>query len=110
MQIKISFLGAARNVTGSRFLVETNGSRVLVDCGLYQEREFADRNWDPFPFPPSQIDAVLLTHAHLDHCGLLPKLIADGFRGKVYCTRASAGLARRPLPQARLEGSGPNPP
>lgn len=94
MQIKISFLGAARNVTGSRFLVETNGSRVLVDCGLYQEREFAGRNWDPFPFPASQIDAVLLTHAHLDHCGLLPKLVREGFRGKIHCTPATAEIAQ----------------
>ncbi len=94
MQIKISFLGAAQNVTGSRFLVETNGSRVLVDCGLYQEREFAERNWDPFPFPPTQIDAVLLTHAHLDHCGLLPKLVREGFRGKIHCTAATAEIAQ----------------
>jgi len=94
MQIKISFLGAARNVTGSRFLVEANGSRVLVDCGLYQEREFAGRNWDPFPFPPSQIDAVLLTHAHLDHCGLLPKLVREGFGGKIHCTGATAEIAQ----------------
>lgn len=94
MQIKISFLGAAQNVTGSRFLVETNGSRVLVDCGLYQERDFADRNWDPFPFPPAQINAVLLTHAHLDHCGLLPKLVREGFRGKIHCTAATAEIAQ----------------
>jgi metallo-beta-lactamase family protein len=84
MQIRITFLGAARNVTGSRFLVEADGSRVLVDCGLYQERDFADRNWDPFPFPASQIDAVLLTHAHLDHCGLLPKLVREGCRGRIH--------------------------
>ena len=89
MKIKITFLGAARNVTGSRYLVEADGSRVLVDCGLYQEREFVARNWDPFPFPAGQIDAVLLTHAHLDHCGLLPKLTTEGFRGKVYCTPAT---------------------
>jgi len=61
MRIKITFLGAAQNVTGSRFLVEANGARVLVECGLYQERQLRGRNWDPFPFPPKQIDAVLLT-------------------------------------------------
>ena len=94
MQIKISFLGAAQNVTGSRYLVEANGSRVLVDCGFYQEREFAERNWDPFPFPPAQIDAVLLTHAHLDHCGLLPKLVREGFRGPIHCTAATAEIAQ----------------
>jgi len=94
MQIRITFLGAARNVTGSRFLVEADGSRVLVDCGLYQERDFADRNWDPFPFPASQIDAVLLTHAHLDHCGLLPKLVREGFRGRIHCTAPTAEIAQ----------------
>jgi metallo-beta-lactamase family protein len=94
MQIRMSFLGAAQNVTGSRYLVEVDHSRVLVDCGLYQERQFLDRNWDPFPVAPRQIDAVVLTHAHLDHCGLLPKLVKEGFRGKVYCTSATAELAR----------------
>ena len=94
MRIKLTFLGAAQNVTGSRYLVEANGSRVLVECGLYQERQFQDRNWEAFPFPPGDIDAVLLTHAHLDHCGLLPKLVRDGFRGKVYCTPATAEISR----------------
>jgi len=94
MRIKITFLGAAQNVTGSRFLVEANGARVLVECGLYQERQLRGRNWDPFPFPPKQIDAVLLTHAHLDHCGLLPKLVREGFGGKVHCTPATAEIAR----------------
>jgi len=65
--MKLRFLGAARNVTGSRHLLEVHGSRILVDCGLYQERQFAERNWDPLPVPPDSIDAVLLTHAHLDH-------------------------------------------
>ena len=94
MQIKLSFLGAARNVTGSRFLVEADGLRILVDCGLYQERDLRGRNWDPFPIPPKTIDAVLLTHAHLDHCGLLPKLVREGFGGKIYCTGATAEIAR----------------
>jgi len=94
MAIKVVFLGAAQNVTGSRFLVEADGARVLVECGLYQERDFRDRNWDPFPFPPSSIDAVLLTHAHLDHCGLLPKLVREGFGGKVFCTAATAQIAQ----------------
>lgn len=94
MRIKLSFLGAARNVTGSRFLVEADGLRVLVDCGLYQERDLRGRNWDPFPIPPKTIDAVLLTHAHLDHCGLLPKLVREGFGGKIYCTAATAEIAR----------------
>ena len=94
MQIKLNFLGAARNVTGSRYLLETNNTRVLVDCGLYQEREFKSRNWEPFRVSPSTLDAVLLTHAHLDHCGLLPKLVRDGFRGKIYCTEATAEIVR----------------
>ncbi len=94
MRIKLRFLGAARNVTGSRHLLEVDGLRVLVDCGLYQERQFLARNWDPFPIPPKKIDAVLLTHAHLDHCGLLPKLVGEGFRGRIYCTAATAEIAR----------------
>jgi metallo-beta-lactamase family protein len=93
MEIKLSFLGAAQNVTGSRFLVEANGARLLVDCGLYQERELQGRNWDPFPVPPESIDATLLTHAHLDHCGLLPKLVREGFAGPIFCTDATAEIA-----------------
>ena len=94
MQIKISFSGAAQNVTGSRYLLETNNTRILVDCGLYQERKFLSRNWEPFRIPPQTIDAILLTHAHLDHCGLLPKLVREGFRGKVYCTPATSEIAQ----------------
>ncbi|MGQ9632537.1 MAG: MBL fold metallo-hydrolase RNA specificity domain-containing protein [bacterium] len=94
MQTKLSFLGAAQNVTGSRYLLETDGLRLLVDCGLYQERELKERNWDPFPVPPNTIDAVLLTHAHLDHCGLLPKLVREGFRGKIYCTAATSEISQ----------------
>ena len=93
MQIKLSFLGASRGVTGSRFRVEANNVRLLVDCGLYQERQFQSRNWEPFPVPPQSLDAVLLTHAHLDHCGLLPKLVREGFNGPIYCTAATAELA-----------------
>ena len=94
MQAKLEFLGAAGNVTGSRHLLEADGTRILVDCGLYQERQLKIRNWDPFPVPPKSVDAVLLTHAHLDHCGLLPKFVKDGFKGKIYCTSATADLAR----------------
>ena len=94
MQSKLSFLGAARNVTGSRYLLETCGVRLLVDCGLYQEREFSSRNWDLFPVPPNTIDVVLLTHAHVDHCGLLPKLVREGFQGRIYCTTATAEIAK----------------
>ncbi|HDP99377.1 MAG TPA: MBL fold metallo-hydrolase [bacterium] len=94
MQIKLKFLGAAQNVTGSRYLVEANDSRILVDCGLYQERDFRSRNWDPFPVEPKSIDAVLLTHSHLDHCGFLPKIVKEGFNSKIYCTPASAEIAK----------------
>ena len=94
MQIKLSFLGAARNVTGSRYLLEIDHTRILVDCGLYQERNLTNRNWAPFPVPPGTIDAVLLTHAHLDHCGLIPKLVREGFQGKIYCTEATSEISR----------------
>ena len=94
MKIKLSFLGAAGNVAGSRFLLETNNTRILIDCGLYQERDLLSRNWEPFPIPPHTVDAVLLTHAHVDHCGLLPKLVHDGFHGKIYCTEATSEIAQ----------------
>ena len=94
MNIKLRFLGAAGNVTGSCYFVEANGLRLLVDCGLYQERELRARNWEPFAIPPKTLDAVLLTHAHLDHCGLLPKLVREGFHGPIYCTGATADIAR----------------
>lgn len=90
----ITFLGATRNVTGSRFLVHADTAKVLVDCGLYQERDFAARNWEPFPVEPASIDAVLLTHAHLDHCGYLPRLVRDGFQGPIYCTPPTAEIAQ----------------
>ncbi|MCP4613898.1 MAG: MBL fold metallo-hydrolase [Planctomycetes bacterium] len=94
MQLKLNFLGAVQNVTGSRHLLQANGSKVLVDCGLYQERHFKPRNWEPFEVPPNSIDAVLLTHAHLDHCGLLPKLVKEGFKGKIYGTSATGEIAQ----------------
>jgi metallo-beta-lactamase family protein len=90
----VNFLGAAQNVTGSAYFLEANGVRLLVDCGLYQERELRARNWDPFPVPPHTIDAVLLSHAHLDHSGLLPKLVREGFAGKIYCTHATYDIVQ----------------
>lgn len=91
--MKIHFLGANRQVTGSRYCLETADSKILIDCGMFQEREFLSRNWDHSPIPPDDIDAMLLTHAHLDHCGLIPKLVAEGFDGPVYCTRPTVNLA-----------------
>jgi len=81
-------------VTGSKYVLEANNVRLLIDCGLYQEREYRSRNWEPFPIPPHTLDAVLLTHAHVDHCGLLPKLVREGFQGKIYCTDATAEIAQ----------------
>ncbi len=92
METRLAFLGAAQNVTGSSYLVESAGKRLLVDCGMYQERELRSRNWQDFPVDPGSLQAVLLTHAHLDHSGLLPKLVRDGFRGRIYCTPATAEI------------------
>jgi metallo-beta-lactamase family protein len=90
--MKIKFLGANQQVTGSCSLLETETARVLVDCGLYQEREYLARNWDPFPVAPDSIDMLLLTHVHLDHCGLIPKFVREGFSGPILLTSPSEAL------------------
>lgn len=91
----LTFLGAARTVTGSKYLLETGSTRVLVDCGMFQGlKSLRERNWEPFPVPARTIDVVVLTHAHLDHCGLLPRLVAQGFNGRVFCTGGTQELAR----------------
>jgi len=89
---RIQFLGANRQVTGSRYGLEAGGLRLVVDYGMFQERAYLSRNWDPCPVPASRIDAVLLTHAHLDHCGLLPKLVREGFRGTILTTEPTIDL------------------
>mgnify|MGYP000907473997 CR=1 FL=1 len=92
--MKISFHGAAKEVTGSCILVETKKSRFLVDCGMFQGSQFArEENFEDWPFDPSSLDFVLLTHAHVDHCGRLPKLYKDGFKGRIYSTAATRDLA-----------------
>jgi len=97
----VEFLGAAGTVTGSKFLVETAGGRLLVDCGLYQGlKALRERNWTPLPVEPAGIDWVVLSHAHIDHTGYLPRLCRDGYRGPVYATRATADLARIMLPDS----------
>ena len=91
--MQLTFLGAAGEVTGSSYLVETGTVRFLVDCGMFQGGREADRkNRTAFKFDPETIDFVLLTHAHIDHSGLLPRLSAWGFRGPVYCTAATVDL------------------
>ena len=91
--MKISFHGAAQTVTGSRHLISVNGYNLLLDCGLYQGRrkETYQRNKN-FPFEPSLIDAVILSHAHIDHCGNLPNMVKQGFTGPIHCTHATAHL------------------
>ncbi|HKB65503.1 MAG TPA: MBL fold metallo-hydrolase [Pyrinomonadaceae bacterium] len=101
----VTFWGAAGTVTGSKYLIDNNHQRLLIDCGLFQgPRALRDRNWAEAPFPPTSVDAVLLTHAHIDHTGYLPRFVKQGFRGPVYCSRGTAELLRILLPDsARLQ-------
>jgi metallo-beta-lactamase family protein len=97
----LTFLGAARTVTGSKHLLDTGTAKVLVDCGLFQGlKELRLRNWGPLPIKATDIDAVVLTHAHLDHCGYLPRLVAQGFRGRIFCTPGTQDLCRIVLPDS----------
>ena len=97
----LTFLGAARTVTGSKHLLEIDGRRVLFDCGLFQGlKELRERNWAPLPVDPKSIDAVVLTHAHIDHSGWLPRLIGGGFTGPIHCTGGTADLCKLVLPDA----------
>ena len=99
--ISLTFLGAARTVTGSKYLVETGGTRIMVDGGLFQGlKELRLRNWADFPVPPSSIEAIVLTHAHLDHCGYLPRLVAQGFKGRIFCTQGTQDLCAIVLPDS----------
>jgi len=97
----LTFLGAAGTVTGSKHLLEIGGRRILIDCGLFQGlKELRLRNWAPLPVDAASIDAVVLTHAHLDHCGYLPRLVSAGFRGRIFCTPATKDLCTLVLPDA----------
>lgn len=102
----IQFLGAAGVVTGSKHLINTSsdfngthGLQVLIDCGLFQgQKEWRERNWQDTPIPANEIDAVILTHAHLDHSGWIPRLVKGGFRGPIYATAATIDLCSVLLP------------
>lgn len=101
MSFEIQFVGGAGTVTGSKYLVTFKGMRILVDCGLFQGlKALRLRNWDGLPVPPSEIHAVVLTHAHIDHSGFIPRLIKNGFRGKIYCTAATKDLCGVLLPDS----------
>jgi metallo-beta-lactamase family protein len=104
----IQFLGAAGTVTGSKHLINTspdgggkNGLQTLIDCGMFQgPKEWRDRNWQDSPVPAREIDAVVLTHAHLDHCGWIPRLVKQGFRGPIYATSSTIDLCGIILPDS----------
>ncbi|MBA2303382.1 MAG: MBL fold metallo-hydrolase [Acidobacteria bacterium] len=97
----ITFLGAAQTVTGSKYLLDTGTSKVLIDAGLFQGlKELRERNWQDLPIAAKDIDAIVLTHAHLDHCGYLPRLVSQGFRGRVFCTPGTKDLCGIVLPDS----------
>ncbi|MFN3827878.1 MAG: MBL fold metallo-hydrolase RNA specificity domain-containing protein [Micavibrio sp.] len=99
--MKLTFLGAAGTVTGSKYLVEYADQKILVDCGLFQgQKELRQMNWDGLPLSPMELDAVLLTHAHIDHSGYIPKLVKEGFKGPVYCSSATYDLCKILLPDS----------
>ena len=102
---KLTFLGAARTVTGSKYLLEVDNRKILIDCGLFQGlKELRLRNWQPLPFDPAELSTVVLTHAHLDHTGYLPRLVAEGYHGRVFCTPGTSDLCNLVLPDsARLQ-------
>ncbi len=101
MNVRLKFLGAARSVTGSKYLLEVDHKKVLIDCGLFQgQKELRLRNWDRLPVDPKTIDVVVITHSHIDHIGYLPRLVKDGFHGRIICTHASEDLMRIMLKDA----------
>jgi metallo-beta-lactamase family protein len=101
VSLSLTFLGAARTVTGSKYLLDTGQARILIDAGLFQGlKELRERNWNDLPVPADSLDAIVLTHAHLDHCGYLPRVVMQGFRGRVFCTAGTQDLCRIVLPDS----------
>lgn len=101
--MKITFLGAARTVTGANFLVETNNKRFIVDCGLIQGKEIEEeKNFDDFLYNPKKIDFMILTHAHIDHSGRIPKLFNEGFNGPIFATKSTVDLCSIMLADSRI--------
>src|SRR3989454_11475411 len=99
--MRVTFLGATETVTGSKFLLEAEGRRILIDCGLFQGlKELRLRNWQAPPIDPRSIDAIVLTHAHIDHTGYVPRFVKQGFRGPIYATSATVDLLRILLPDS----------
>lgn len=99
--MQLTFLGATQTVTGSKYLFEYRTKKILIDCGLFQGfKELRLRNWAPLPIDPAEIDAVILTHAHIDHSGYIPLLVRDGFKGTVYASSATFDLCKILLPDS----------
>ncbi|MBA3296321.1 MAG: MBL fold metallo-hydrolase, partial [Acidobacteria bacterium] len=97
----ITFLGAAQTVTGSKYLLDMGTAKILIDAGLFQGlKELRERNWQDLPIKASEIDAIVLTHAHLDHCGYLPRVVKQGFTGRIFCTAGTKDLCSLVLPDS----------
>ena len=93
MKVNVEFLGAAQTVTGSCTVLNVGGKRFAVDCGMHQGNKAIEaRNWETKLYSPSELDFILITHAHLDHTGLLPRMVKEGFKGQIYCARPTAGF------------------